>query len=147
MKEIFECKMCGNCCTGEGGIIVTIEEIKRISSYLDVEEREFIEKFLTKTPEEKYSIKIGEKGYCIFFDPHVGCTIHKVKPDICTAWPFFRGNLEDENSFLMAKEYCPGICRDIEFNKFREVGYKFLKENGLVKKDKSAPNALIIQVS
>ncbi|GAB6887142.1 hypothetical protein JCM13304A_06400 [Desulfothermus okinawensis JCM 13304] len=67
-----------------------------------------------------------------------------VKPDICLAWPFFKGNLEDEYSFFLAKEYCPGISRDVSFEEFRKYGLKFLREHDLLKKDKDAPNALKI---
>ena len=30
----FDCKMCGECCRGEGGVFVTAEELQRISSFL-----------------------------------------------------------------------------------------------------------------
>ena len=146
MKEnkVFECKMCGECCRGEGGIIVTKSEIERISNYLNISQKEFIEHYLTRTPSGKYSIKMSKEGYCIFFNKNKGCIIHKVKPNICRAWPFFKGNLEDVLSFNMAKTYCPGIHRDVSYRDFVEYGHKYLKENLLITEEKLGPNALKI---
>ncbi len=141
---VFNCKMCGQCCRGEGGIIVVQEEIEHICKYLNIPEQVFISEYLIKDVCGKYSIKINKHGYCIFFDTKKGCKIHVVKPNICRAWPFFKGNLEDVISFEMAKEYCPGINKDIGFDEFKKYGYRFLRQNGLITLCKNGPNALTI---
>lgn len=50
-KQVFDCKMCGQCCTGEGGIIVTYREIERICKYLSIEISDFLIKFTQKKPQ------------------------------------------------------------------------------------------------
>ena len=36
MHNSFECKMCGVCCYGEGGITVQDDEVERIASFLNI---------------------------------------------------------------------------------------------------------------
>ncbi len=145
LEDVFQCTLCGICCKGQGGIIVTKKEIDRIAKFLGLDNKEFEEKFLEKEDSNKYSIKIKEDGYCIFFDKDRRCTIHPVKPNICIAWPFFKGNLEDENSFEMAKEYCPGIKKEIDFEQFKREGIKYLKEKQLISQQEDGPNALKVK--
>lgn len=81
-----------------------------------------------------------------FFSAHKGCLVHTHKPDICQAWPFFRGNLEDELSWILAQNFCPGINKDIKHNQFVCQGLTYLKNNGLIQKDKpNVPKALITE--
>ncbi|WP_456324479.1 YkgJ family cysteine cluster protein, partial [Desulfonauticus submarinus] len=100
-KEIFYCQKCGHCCEGKGGIVVSLEEQNKISSFLNLSIEEFQKKYLEQN-QGKDVIKT-KNNFCIFFDPKKGCGIHPVKPKVCAAWPFFRGNLVDENAFEMAK--------------------------------------------
>ena len=57
----FECKKCGTCCYGKGGIFVRGDEIERIADFLGIDPASFISRFCN----EKYgrlSIKTGEDG-------------------------------------------------------------------------------------
>ncbi|MFW6324683.1 MAG: YkgJ family cysteine cluster protein [Desulfovibrionales bacterium] len=130
-KKAFVCNRCGHCCLGEGGIIVSPDEEERIRLFLQVSLQEFRERF-TIRQNGKISLCSQENGYCIFFGES-GCTIHAVKPDVCRAWPFFRGNLLDEQSWRMAQEYCPGINPDIEHAGFVKQGLAYLKKHKLKK--------------
>lgn len=66
------------------------------------------------------------------------------KPDVCRAWPFFRGNLEDAASLSMAREYCPGIDKNCEFKVFLESGLSWLENNNLIfPASRDTPNALV----
>ena len=53
------------------------------------------------------------------------------KPDICRAWPFFRGNLLDAESLALAKDYCPGIHPEIEWGEFARQGLNYLDAKNL----------------
>lgn len=149
MKSVFDCKKCGLCCDGKGGIVVTNKEIARIANFLKVPLEVFIEKY-TYLNNNKVKLKSQESNYCIFFQNGKGCSIHCVKPDVCLAWPFFKGNLEDEISFSLAKQGCEGINPSCEFKDFVAQGISFLKENGLIKTlknncpEQQAANALKI---
>lgn len=144
MDRIFECKMCGQCCEGKGGIVASPKDLARLAAYLGEDERVVIEKY-AGISNGKLKIRSGTSGKCVFFRDGEGCSIHPAKPDICRAWPFFRGNLEDPASFGMAKDFCPGIGKNVNFEAFVQAGLDFLRENGLLAKDKNVEaNALII---
>jgi Fe-S-cluster containining protein len=115
--KAFECKKCGNCCYGRGGIVLGDTEIKRISQFLDMSPASFITGCCEEINEKLYIIT-GEDGYCLFFDREKMCTIHTVKPHICSLWPFYSANLKDEYNWELAKDACPGINPDCTFEEF-----------------------------
>lgn len=145
MKQAFECTMCGQCCQGEGGIIVSLAEQIRLKDYLNLSLAEFQAQF-TEQKNEKRVLKTDKQGFCIFFEQNKGCTVHTAKPDICMAWPFFRGNLIDKSSWEMAREYCLGISRDVSHEQFVQQGLSYLYEKGLARtrSETDAAEALII---
>lgn len=130
--------MCGYCCQGEGGIIVSPTDLDRLKQALNLPEDEIIQHYLKKT-EKKLVIKTDSEGQCIFFRYGEGCLIHDIKPDICRAWPFFRGNLEDQMSWNMAMDMCPGINQHIEHEEFVRQGLDYLKQRNLIMNNQ--PNA------
>ncbi|MFI3272154.1 MAG: YkgJ family cysteine cluster protein [Pseudomonadota bacterium] len=144
-SEPFDCKMCGQCCHGEGGIVVSPTDLPRIADFLSLAPEVFIEKYCNHVG-EKIKIRTGDNGDCVFFVRDKGCSVHEGKPDICRAWPYFRGNIVDKESFTMAKDYCPGIAKDVSHADFAAAGRAYLKETGLSAKDRSREaNALFIE--
>ncbi|MBD5642097.1 MAG: YkgJ family cysteine cluster protein [Desulfovibrio sp.] len=135
--EIFECRMCGHCCEGKGGIVVGQDELERLAAFTGLTVKEFGERYCS-LENGKLKLSTGADGYCVFFNPGQGCGVHEAKPDVCRAWPFFRGNLVDEISMAMAAEYCPGINRQAGFRKFREFGLEYLRTNDLIAEGKAA---------
>ena len=115
--KAFECKQCGECCYGEGGIFVDPDEIKKQARFLGLEMDAYISKYCEKR-KRGYYITVGDDGNCIFFKKGKGCIIHQVKPSICSLWPFFPANVRDEESWEMAKEACPGIIPESSFEDF-----------------------------
>jgi hypothetical protein len=143
-KRAFVCQMCGHCCYGEGGIVVTQKDQERLSLYLHISISTLRDTF-TLFQNDQYVLRTGDNGYCIFFDQDQGCKVHTYKPDICQAWPFFRGNLRDEMSWEMAQEYCPGIDQNLGHQEFVRQGLLYLQENDLLKDQSSIdrPKALL----
>lgn len=139
-KKVFNCKRCGKCCEGRGGIVVSLEEQEKIAAFLQISLSEFQSKYV-ETLNGKSQLKV-EKNFCIFFKPEKGCSIHTVKPKVCQAWPFFRGNLVDKVALNLAKEYCPGINPNISFQAFKEYGLTYLKQHNLLVQDVDGPTAL-----
>ncbi len=127
-EKIFECKMCGECCKGKGGIYLESFEIERISKYLSVSTESFIIDYCEEVNGKK-RLKISEKGCCVFFDEVQKCKVHSVKPEICKLWPFFKANVEDETSFYIAKLSCPGINKSCTHREFVR-GVTFVKTKG-----------------
>ena len=142
---VFHCRMCGHCCEGKGGIIVSPNDLVRLASFLQLPETEVIDRF-GEYLGGKLQIRTGADGFCIFFKQGKGCTVHEGKPDICRAWPFFRGNLLDSESFAMAKEFCPGIDKDAPHSTFCAEGKTYLSKMNLLAHDAHCEaNALIIE--
>ena len=122
---------------------MTKKDRVKLSEYLEISEEELILKY-SKTVNGKIRLKSKEDGYCVFFTGK--CGIHPCRPDICKAWPFFRGNLIDETSWKMIQEYCPGINKTVGHNQFFTEGKKYIREKGLCQHDPEiAPNALITE--
>jgi Fe-S-cluster containining protein len=113
----FECKMCGTCCFGEGGILVEADAVEKIADFLGIATESFLSSYC-ETRNRKTYIKTGPDGYCIFFDSKKSCLIHPVKPRPCSLWPYYPALLEDEENWEMAKDGCPGLNPDASFRDF-----------------------------
>lgn len=139
--QAFDCKMCGHCCEGRGGIILAERDLARITAFMGLSAADFTREYAERR-NGKLVIRAGTDGYCVFFKAGEGCGVHPGKPDVCRAWPFFRGNLTDSISLDLARDYCPGIG-EVDFEEFRRQGLEYLKENGLLAGDEAgSPNAL-----
>ena len=115
--KAFECLTCGECCYGEGGIVVGEEEVKRISDFLEITP----DMFVSQSCEERHGrlyIRTGQDGFCLYYDMEKSCQIHPVKPGRCSQWPFFSAIVNDRENWEMAKEACPGINPDCPFEEF-----------------------------
>jgi len=142
--EVFQCAGCGHCCEGRGGIIVSPFDLDRLAGHLGLSPGVF-----RSTYGEEYAgklrLRVDDRGLCVFYVQGVGCGVHVAKPDICRAWPYFRGNLIDSESLALAKDFCPGIPKDIPFETFVAEGLAYMKEHGLAAKGvKGEANALNI---
>lgn len=143
----FRCRMCGRCCRGEGGIVVGPADLARICAHLGMAPDAF-EAAYGERRNGKLKVRTGPDGNCVFFAAGRGCTVHAGKPDICRAWPFFRGNLVDPDSLAMAKEYCPGIRPDVAHAEFAAMGRACLAALGLLASDRAREaTALVLEPS
>jgi hypothetical protein len=144
-RDVFECRKCGQCCEGRGGIVVGPKDASRLAAWLGLSVKSMAEKYCEMS-RGKLVLTIGSDGFCIFFRAGQGCGVHPAKPDICRAWPFFRGNLEDPESYAMARSYCPGICRESSHEEFVREGRAYLRDNGLLADDAAKEaNSLIVR--
>ena len=124
--KVFECKLCGECCHGKGGISINANEMEEIASFMNIGKESFANKY-TYNSNGRVSIRSGEDGYCIFYDAEARCLIHPVKPEICRKWPFFPANIKDRQSWEIARIACPGINPDASFEEFIEASKKVEK--------------------
>lgn len=135
----FTCKRCGNCCQGEGGIILTPADVDRLRAHLNMGPKAFADS-CTETVGGKQRLRTNDQGWCIFFTD--GCTVHPAKPSVCRAWPFFRGNMVDESSWQMAQGACPGISPGSGHMKFVAQGQSYLDSLEIEPPSDTSPNAL-----
>ena len=119
--KAFQCKTCGDCCYGEGGIFVQEDEVEKIARFLDISTKFFSSEFCRKMNGRVY-IKTGPDKFCIFYDKRKQCLIHPVKPSPCTLWPFYPTLMKDEENWQMAKDACPGINPECSFEDFVRQG-------------------------
>jgi len=135
--------MCGQCCRGRGGIVLAPRDLARLAAFLGQSEDDVASQY-AEISAGKLKLKPGADGFCVFFRAGAGCGVHAAKPDVCRAWPFFRGNLADPHSLEMARDYCPGINKDASFAQFSSQGLNWLAAENLVAADDApdAPNAL-----
>ncbi len=114
-KLVFQCQQCGDCCAGRGGIFVRPEEVAEMAAFLDLDAREFRNRYMESSP---LGNRLGIRdGVCVFLEDN-RCRVHPVKPFICRQWPFFPALLVDAEEFEAAKGACPGInpeCRHEDF--------------------------------
>ena len=123
-EALFRCRRCGECCRGKGGIVLRERDAERLAVFLDLPAEAFYGLF-TEENRGKRRLAVTQEGVCVFSGVE-GCAVHPAKPDICRAWPFFRGNLIDPFSFAMAKQGCPGIAKDADFVLFSRAGAGYL---------------------
>ncbi len=142
-EKSFSCQRCGHCCFGRGGIVVGQRDLPRLLTFFKMEKEAFLAKY-TECFDGKPTLITGSDGFCYFFKEGAGCTIHEVRPDVCRAWPYFRGNLIDELSFAMAKVDCPGIVKTVSHAVFAHDGYAYLKDNHLLCSDKKIDGRALI---
>jgi len=125
--KAFECKMCGTCCQGEGGIFLEEKEITRIAGFLGLTPKAFLSLYC-EIRNARPSVKTGPDGYCTFFDKEKMCLVHPVKPGTCARWPFYPALLREEENWEMAKDACPGLNPDATYQDFlrqsKEAGKK-----------------------
>ncbi len=105
----FTCTGCGNCCTGDPGVVwVDDEEMQAIADFLDKPVGE-IRIFHTRPVGARVSLTEYANGDCTFLDPKTRrCTIYSARPRQCRSWPFWNSNLATPDAWEATKQECPG---------------------------------------
>ena len=106
--KTFECRRCGRCCQGRGGVRLTEDESRAAALFLGLEKARFSRLYLEPGRRPR-DIRTGPEGYCLFNQPDGQCLIHPVKPAVCGLWPFLPALLTRESAFQEAKAACPGL--------------------------------------
>jgi Fe-S-cluster containining protein len=114
--EIFKCQKCGACCKGYGGTFLTRKDIKTIAEYTGTDPRTFIARYCQLSG-DKPILAQSPNGYCIFWDKL--CTIHPVKPRMCSEWPFIKSVLVDVKNWHAMAGLCPGMRTDVIDDKIK----------------------------
>lgn len=125
----FTCTQCGDCCTGDPGVVwVYDEDIEAIAKHLDKPVGE-IRLFHTRQVGNRLSLTEFANGDCIYFDSeNRGCSIYPVRPTQCRTWPFWRSNLESEETWRQACSECPGAGTGKQFTQL-EIDTEAAKED------------------
>ena len=127
--DIFQCTMCGECCTGFGGTYVSEQDIIKISAFIHCDSAKFTEKFCAVSG-SKYVLTLSENGKCVFFDTEKQCTIHPVKPDMCKAWPFIRTVANHPENWNAMAGSCPGMKKNVPYDTLKTIVSSLMSVHG-----------------
>ena len=105
----FTCTQCGNCCTGDPGVVwVDDQEIEQIAEHLQLTPEE-MRLLHTRNMGRRVTLVERSGGDCTFFDAASRkCRIYPVRPRQCRTWPFWNSNLESRASWRETQKGCPG---------------------------------------
>ncbi|THB62829.1 MAG: YkgJ family cysteine cluster protein [Desulfovibrio sp.] len=143
--QAFSCTCCGECCRGKGGIVLDERDQERLSAHMGMTVSEFLDRY-TETRGYKPHLRVGDDEYCVFHHNEL-CSVHEARPDICRAWPFFRGNLVDAVSWELAQDYCPGLNSRVSHKEFTRQGATYLRDNDLASRSgPDRPEALRVDI-
>ncbi len=117
-RDVFECRQCGACCLGRGGVRLTVARAEDAAAFLGLPADEFAQRCLAPGP-PPWDIRIGDDGFCIFHQPDGRCRIHPAKPDTCRQWPYLPALLTRESAFLDARQACPGLSPNLTWAEFK----------------------------
>ncbi len=105
----FECTQCGNCCTGNPGVVwVTDAEIHALA---ELRQQTYGEILIhhTRLVGSRRTLTEFANGDCTFFDGQTRrCTVYAARPEQCRNWPFWRSNLESPEAWSRVQSLCPG---------------------------------------
>ena len=118
--DIFQCKLCGDCCNGFGGTYITPEDIQRIAEFIQSDPDTFVRDYCDMSGSRPVLTQ-GENNSCIFFDPEKQCTIHPVKPYMCKAWPFIKTIINNPENWDTMANSCPGMKKQIPHGDLKRI--------------------------
>ncbi|MFW6133482.1 MAG: YkgJ family cysteine cluster protein [Planctomycetota bacterium] len=113
----FECRQCGNCCSGpdEGFVWVDDAEIRAIAEHLRLSEDDVCDRYVRRVMRRRSLVENPSTKDCVFLrrdgDGRCGCAIYPVRPVQCRTWPFWPVNLKSPDTWARAALRCPGINR------------------------------------
>ena len=104
----FTCQRgCINCCTMQGYVYLTEEDLKRAAAFTGMTARAFEARYVYRTRHQMRFRKPRDRQ-CPFLLGH-GCGIHPGKPTQCRTFPFWPELLERKAEWNRTARYCPGI--------------------------------------
>lgn len=99
--ESFKCQRCNECCRQPGFVYLRKDEDLKIANYLNLGDREFVDRYCELLDRRKLVLKKELDESCVFLGSD-GCRIHEVKPAQCREFPFM---WRTPRSF----QYCEGL--------------------------------------
>ena len=109
----FECKACGQCCTGGPGYVwVSQKEIDQIAEKMEIATLLFEQVFVWTVRGTQKSLKEYPNGDCVLLsDKTRNCRVYTERPIQCRTWPFWPQNIFSRNTWNAVAASCPGCNR------------------------------------
>lgn len=108
-----DCLTCANCCKTTSPIF-TDKDISRISKYLRIKERQFIETYLQRDDDD---FMVLQEAPCTFLDETDNtCFIYDFRPKACSEYPHTNRKkfIQLTNLTLKNTEVCPAVFNIVE---------------------------------
>jgi Fe-S-cluster containining protein len=106
---LFSCIQCGRCCRRTGFVILTEQEMEKISVFLGLSPEEGLRCYATRH-EGRFALRDGPRGECIFYDWETArCRVYPVRPEQCRNYPFWPSLLKSRADWEKEARFCPGI--------------------------------------
>ena len=103
----FSCQPgCTRCCTQEGWVYVSREDLPPLAAFLGIGEDELRRRYVYSTKNTARLRRV--RGRCPFLRDQ-GCSVHAAKPTQCRLFPFWPELIEDELELKETAKWCPGI--------------------------------------
>ena len=125
VSKIFSCTRCGYCCHGETTVSLDENDQKTMVRVLAMPE-EMVKTKYWRVTGRIIQMKVID-GHCIFYEE--GCKVHKGRPWRCGQWPLHPSILSDENNFITIADSCPGIKKEIGYERFCQILRKLMDES------------------
>ncbi len=110
----FECTRCSDCCRHDPGyVFLSADDLSQLAANLQISASEFRQKYCRVVDfgfVKRLSLLEKPNNDCIFWGES-GCSVYEARPFQCRAFPFWKQNLEDKESWDQAGLSCPGINR------------------------------------
>jgi hypothetical protein len=104
----FECQPgCTNCCTQNGHVYLTEDDITTIAARLGLTPGEFEKRYVNRRDEHP-RLKMRPNDRCFFLEDG-GCRIHPVKPLQCRVFPYWPENVTSKAAWHRLRHFCPGV--------------------------------------
>lgn len=120
----FKCTECGKCCTGTPGFVwVSQEEICSMAQFLNISVDLFKRKYI-RSRDNRYALiekKIANEDYECIFLKDKKCQIYKARPTQCRTFPWWKENLNTEESWKLAAKECEGINNDAPIVPYSQI--------------------------
>lgn len=115
------CLCCGNCCT-QFAVCMNNLDVKRIARHTGKKPEQFIDTVSVPLERERdepaviidgsYCLLVLKRRpgeVCIFYDKHLGCSIHKTRPMLCRCYPFIYtdSGIKELSSRSCPKQWIP----------------------------------------
>lgn len=120
----FKCTECGKCCTGKPGFIwVSKEEISAMAAFLNISQELFKRRYI-RSRDNRFALieKKTDAGdvACVFLKDKK-CEVYQSRPAQCRTFPWWKENLNTEESWKLAAEGCEGINMDAPLIPYSEI--------------------------
>jgi Fe-S-cluster containining protein len=83
--------MCGNCCRGDGFVVLTETDIQGLADRLELKREDFLETYARWEASMRRWVLLDQEDEhrsCIFLEPDQSCSVHEDKPVQCREFPF-----------------------------------------------------------